>query len=42
VTEVVLNCGFVHRFIQLQYEEGAALLKEHGSVRKAVESFNMK
>jgi N-acetylmuramic acid 6-phosphate etherase len=28
--------------IPVTYEEGAALLKEHGSVRKAVESFNMK
>jgi N-acetylmuramic acid 6-phosphate etherase len=27
--------------IPVTYEEGAALLK-HGSVRKAVESFNMK
>jgi N-acetylmuramic acid 6-phosphate etherase len=27
--------------IPVTYEEGAALLKEHGSVRKAVESFNM-
>ncbi|MFB0909556.1 MAG: N-acetylmuramic acid 6-phosphate etherase, partial [Flavobacterium sp.] len=28
--------------IPVTYEEGAALLKERGSVRKAVEAFNMK
>jgi N-acetylmuramic acid 6-phosphate etherase len=27
--------------IPVTYEEGAALLKEHGSVRKAVESFEV-
>ena len=27
--------------IPVNYEEAAALLKEHGSVRKAVESYNM-